>query len=96
MLPRFIEFFKSINVEALDVFADRIGLTSIFASLGLTVAQDIAVQPWAMTDYALMISCIGGVLFIIEKLILIYIRYRQSRKISQAEKQKKKSRNLPK
>lgn len=89
MLAKFIELSKSINIDALDVFADRVGLTSIFTTVGITVAQDMIVTPWGLTDYALVISCIGGSLFIIEKMILIYIRIREARKITKEEKKNK-------
>ena len=95
MLEKTVEFMNRISVDALDQFADKLGLSSIFASVGLSVAQDVVDKPWVLTDYALLISAVGGVLFIIEKVFVIYLRYKESKKIAKAEKQKNKSRNLP-
>ena len=96
MLNKAIDFFNNIHIDAIDQFADKVGLTTIFTSLGLTATQEVVSQPWVLTDYALLISAIGGILFIIEKVFVIYLRYKESRRISRSAKQKKKSRNLPK
>ena len=96
MLDKITGLFSPINIEALDQFADKVGLTSIFTSLGITIARDVSGGSWALADYALMISCIGGILFIIEKIILITIRIRESRRLDREAAQKRKSRGLPK
>lgn len=96
MLDKILVLMENSNIDAIDQFADRLGLTSILTSVGLTVQKGVVEQPWALTDYALAISCIGGVLFIIEKLFVIYIRYKESKRISKEEKQDKKSRKIPK
>ena len=82
MIVKITEFIKTINLETVDQFADRLGLTSIFTSVGLTAAEGLIYQPWALTDYALIISCIGGVLFIIEKSFVIFLRYKESKRVS--------------
>ncbi len=95
MITKTLAFFTAGNIDAIDQFANRLGLSSIAASLGLTISKGMVAQPWVLTDYALLISCVGGVLFIIEKLFVIYIRYRESQQIAKDAKQKRKSRNLP-
>lgn len=95
MIVRIVELIKTIDLETLDQFSNRMGLTSIFTSVGLTAAEGLVYQPWALTDYALMISCVGGVLFIIEKLFVIYLRYKESKRVAKKDKQKHKSRKLP-
>lgn len=95
MIDKIVKFFDSVSIDTIDQFADRLGLTSIFTTLGLTAAEGVIYQPWVLTDYALLISCAGGILFIIEKLIVIYIRYKESKLLAKKEAQKRKSRNLP-
>ncbi len=82
MLDKIAEFIEKINLETFDQFADRLGLTSIFTTVGLTATEGLIYQPWELTDYALIISCVGGVLFIIEKIIVIYLRYKESKRVS--------------
>ena len=98
MLDKILVLMQSTNIDAIDQFADRLGLSSIAASIGLTISKgaEVVAQPWVLTDYALAISCVGGVLFIIEKVLVIYIRYKEGKKVAEAEKQNKKSRNIPK
>lgn len=63
----------------LQPLIDKIGVIAIGSSVGLTTAQKVEAIPettwilasWVMTDYALAISMITGVLFGIEKLINI-------------------------
>jgi len=97
MIDKLVNFMSTIHIDAIDQFADRVGLSSIFASVGLTMTKGeiLVVQPWGLTDYALAISCVGGVLFIIEKILVIYIRYKESKKVAKEASQKKKSRKLP-
>ena len=71
------EKLLSINtLSAVDTVANRIGLPSIATSVAITSAEEAVVTtlPFINTDYALVISMIGGGLFIIEKLIVIYLR----------------------
>ncbi len=91
-----------ISVEALEIIdniANKLGLASIVTTVGLTTTQEMTEVaeniPWDRVDYALMISMIGGVLYIIEKLIVIYIRYRQKKSLEAEAERKHKSRNLP-
>ena len=93
MLANLIEKINGASLDLIDSLANKLGLSSILTSIGLTVSQDGSSIPWVFTDYALLISAIGGILFIIEKIIVIYIRIRQAARIKQAEH---KSRGLPK
>jgi len=81
MLDKVIAFFTSIGLDSIDQIADRIGLSSIAASLGITANEALG-STWHLADYALFISAIGGILFIIEKIFVIYLRYKESKKIS--------------
>ena len=95
MIDKIIELLRTFNVETIDQFADKLGLTSIFASLGIIATEGVVYQPWVLTDYALIISCVGGILFIIEKLFVLYLRYKENKRANQDEKRKRKSRRLP-
>ena len=96
MLSNLITFITSFNIDTIDQFADRVGLTSIAASIGLTITKGVVDQPWELTDYALLISCVGGLLFIVEKLFVIYLRYKESKQLAQKDqKRTRNSRNLP-
>ena len=105
MISSLLGKINGASLDLVDNVANKLGFGSIITSVGLTVshkasatevAQTIINAPWVFTDYALLISVIGGVLFIIEKLIVIYIRVREASKLDKIERQKKKSRNLPK
>lgn len=79
----------SATLEMIDSLFNRIGLGSITLTGIATVAPEVEViaevvaeatiQNWTLA--ALVISAIGGCLFIIEKVFMIYIRYKQSKKI---------------
>ena len=98
MISKVLNLFQGASLDLIDQMADKLGLSSIAASLGITITQDLAqvAQPWTMTDYALLISAIGGILFIIEKIFVIYLRYKESRRITEETKRVTKRRNLPK
>jgi len=81
MIAKVINFFTSIGLESIDQIADRIGLSSIAASLGITANEALG-STWHLADYALLISALGGILFIIEKIFVIYLRYKESKKVS--------------
>ena len=70
--------------EWAEAISDKVGLTSIATTVGITTAQHAEVintSPlWTMTDYALLISMIGGSLFAIEKIVSIYFRVRNNKK----------------
>ena len=72
-----------INTLALvDTIANRVGLPSIGAS-ALIVSAEEAVEtamPFINTEYALAISMVGGVLFSIEKLVVIYLRFQANKR----------------
>jgi len=76
------EVAKVIAGEAtsmLQPLIDKIGMSAIASTVGLTTAQKSEIIPettwflasWVMTDYALAISMITGVLFGIEKILTI-------------------------
>ena len=76
------EILKIITSEANDMLQpliDKIGVGAMAATVTLTTAQKSELIPettmfisnWGMTDYALAISMITGVLFGIEKLLNI-------------------------
>lgn len=95
MISKIYNSAINVSFETLDQIADKLGLTSIASTVGLTVATEVAETSWVLTDYALLISAIGGVLFCIEKLFTIYLRCKEARAETQKEKHKKKSRKLP-
>jgi len=72
----------------LQPLIDKIGVTAIAATVGLTTAQESELIPettmfisnWGMTDYALAISMITGVLFGIEKIINIVFKIKDRNK----------------
>ena len=76
------EVAKIITGEAssmLQPLIDKVGMTAIASTVGLTTAQKTEVIPettmllshWVMTDYALAISMVTGILFGIEKILTI-------------------------
>ena len=71
------------NHEIASVIVDRIGITSIGSTVAIKAGQSagvIEIQTyWTMTDYALLISMIGGVTFIIKNLFEIYLSYRKNK-----------------
>lgn len=72
----------------LQPLIDKIGVIAIGSSVGLTTAQKAEAIPettwilanWVMTDYALAISMITGVLFGIEKIVNIYFKFKSESK----------------
>jgi len=90
----FSEIAKLIDintVEIIDKVANKVGLGSIVTTVGVTQTQDLHAgealvselmtsPAWGLADYALCVSLIGGVLFAIEKAVMIYIRYKQVKK----------------
>ena len=82
---------KIITSEASDMLQpliDKIGVAAIAATVTLTTAQEsdlipqtiLPVSTWGMTDYALAISMITGVLFGIEKIINIVFKIKDRKK----------------
>lgn len=77
------------------MISNRLGLSSIVVTVGTTKAQaaDIAnglintPLIWDITgaDIALLISSIGGILFSIEKVFVIYLRYKESKRLRASE-----------
>lgn len=81
---------KALTGEAtslLQPLIDKVGMTAIASTVGLTTAQKNDVIPettmfisdWVMTDYALAISMITGVLFGLEKIVNIYFKVKEDR-----------------
>tara|TARA_R110002096_G_C14661910_1_gene728342 strand:- start:27518 stop:27805 length:288 start_codon:yes stop_codon:yes gene_type:complete len=95
MLSKIYNSAMNISLETLDQIADRLGLSSIISTVGITVVKEVTETSWVLADYALLISAIGGVLFCIEKLFVIYHRCREAKVEAKKDKQKKKSRKLP-
>jgi hypothetical protein len=90
------EILKIITSEASDMLQpliDKIGVGAIAATVTLTTAQEsdlipqtiLPVSTWGMTDYALAISMITGVLFGIEKIINIVFKIKDRNKNSDKE-----------
>lgn len=72
-----------ILTELTRTIADKVGLTSIATTVGITTAKQADViadsVSWGMADYALAVSMVGGVLFAIEKIIVICEQVRGNR-----------------
>ena len=74
-------FFSVDSLEVIDRIANRIGLGSIGMAVGASAVQAqeqaqevIELANSGLIYYALVVSLIGGVLFAIEKVIMIYFR----------------------
>ncbi len=71
--------FNKATLEIIDPVMNRIGLGSIATALGIEVAKVKEVIPevvegtWVLADYALALSIVGSVLFIIDKIMVIYL-----------------------
>lgn len=87
MLPQLIKILNDCTTDLLDPFYDMLGFGSLILTGGISTAQrhpDIIplhkfVDP-VFSEYALYISMAVGVVVIIEKLILIYLRIRNRNK----------------
>jgi hypothetical protein len=73
--------FNPDSLEIIDRIANRIGLGSITTAVGASAVQAqeqtqqvVEIANSGLVTYALVISAIGGILFIIEKAIVIYLR----------------------
>ena len=84
MLNKLTRFFSESSLDVIDRIFNRVGLGSIGTTAGITYAQAAQIQEvatiWGLPQYALLISAIGGVLFCIEKIIVIRIRLRNLKK----------------
>ena len=71
--------------EFLSTIADKVGISSIAATVGITTAKEAELiassAEWGMTDYGLMISIIVSVLFGIEKILSIYEKIKAIKKV---------------
>ena len=83
MWDKILMFFNVDSLEIIDRIANRIGLGSISTALGASAVQAqqqtqevVEATTSGLAHYALVISAIGGILFIIEKLLIIYLRWK--------------------
>ena len=76
--------------DLVDKMFNRIGLSSAAVTVTTATAQASEAAPLidsavlyslSYADLALVVSSIGGVLFIVEKVIVIYIRYRELKRL---------------
>ena len=71
------------TLELIDPIVNRIGLGSITTTFGIQAAKAQEILPpeiatvWGLSEYALAVSIIGGILFVIEKIIVIYHRLKK-------------------
>jgi len=87
MLTQLITILNDCATDLLDPLYDALGLSSLILTGGITTAQQHPeilplhkfVDP-VFSQYALYISMVVGVVVIIEKLVLIYIRIRNRNK----------------
>ena len=86
MILTIVEKINNMSFEFIDSMADKIGLSSIATSVGVVASQEMSHPNWVFADYALLISLIGGSLFIIEKLIVIYLRLREAARLEKNNK----------
>jgi hypothetical protein len=76
-----------IDREVIDPVFNKLGLSAVALSVTTTTAQAAEVPIindavlWSLTsaDIALLVSSVGGVLFCIEKCLMIYIRYQEAK-----------------
>lgn len=84
------EIMRAITGEASSILQpviDKIGMTAIASTVGLTTAQKndyipettMFLSDWVMTDYALAISMVTGILFGLEKIVNIYFKVKSER-----------------
>lgn len=69
------------TAEMISNTIDRIGFASIFTTVGINAgvqAEAIEITTtWAMADYALLISMIGGVTFIANNIFNMYLAWKK-------------------
>jgi hypothetical protein len=75
--------FNPDSLEIIDRIANRIGLGSIGTAVTASAVQAqeqaqevVEIAAYGLVEYALIISAIGGILFIIEKILVIYLRWK--------------------
>jgi hypothetical protein len=79
---------SSLSNDMIDRVFNKLGLSSIALTVTTTTAQasqvpiinEAVFMSFTSADIALTVSSLGGVLFCIEKVIMIYIRYKEARK----------------
>jgi hypothetical protein len=88
-MNKILEYLRTCSMEAVDRVSNRVGLSSIALSVTATGAEavekaapvvaDEVLFSLSASDIALLVSTVGGVLFIIEKVIVIYLRVKRAR-----------------
>ena len=72
MLPKAAQWLASLDLDVIDGIADKVGMGSLITA-GVATLTDVLPQEPA--TYAIIVSIIAGICVIIEKSLLIYIRY---------------------
>ncbi len=75
-----------VDIDTIDRLFNKLGLSAAALTVTTTtvrasevaVVNDALVYSLSSTDIALVISSIGGVLFCVEKILMIYIRYKEA------------------
>lgn len=87
MIGYLASVIEAHGLEAVDKISNRIGLGAALAPVATKVAEEVEVIEetfgFALNDWssvALFISACGGVLFIIEKIFVIYLRWKESKR----------------
>lgn len=70
--------------EAVSHLIDRVGWASVATTVGIKAGQQTelieSAGSWAMADYALMVSMVGGLTFILKNLVEVYFKIRDRKK----------------
>ena len=72
-------------MDHLDPIMNKIGLGSITTTIGIKAAEAQEIiqvstsSSWGLTEYALLLSIIGSILFCIDKALVIYIRVKNKK-----------------
>lgn len=93
MLSKLTELIASDKFDFIDGIFNKIGLGSMATSFGLFFSKFPQLDS---LQWAAIISLIGGLLFCIEKGLVIYIRLKNIQDIKQSHKDDKTPEDLPK
>ena len=86
MLVTIKALLSKSNLELIDPIMNKIGFSSVTTTFGIQAAKAQEIIPpevatvWGLSEYALALSIIGSILFIIEKVIVLYHRLKSSKK----------------
>ena len=75
LIKAVVEFMTSSDLEIVDGISNWIGFSSISTSVVMFFTE------WGLPQWGLMISLVGGILFAIEKIIMIYLRLKEAKKL---------------